>query len=336
MPHRLAERAGRLLRMTGNGRNLYMKEYCFGIDVGGTTVKLGLFRTDGTLLKKWEIKTRTEEKGKYILDDIADSVKGTMQAEKITADQVKGVGIGVPGPTRADGYVEVCVNLGWDHINPAKELSEKLGIPVKAGNDANVAALGEMWKGGGEGYQDVVLLTLGTGVGGGVVLGGRMVAGNRGLGGELGHITVNMDETDACNCGNHGCLEQYASATGVVRVTKKLLAQSNTPSVLRGNGNLSAKAVFDAAKEGDALALEAVEVLGRYLGLIISSVALTVDPDIFVIGGGVSRAGSILTDVITKYYHRFTALTQYKVPVVLAKLGNDAGIYGSARMALDD
>lgn len=313
-----------------------MKEYCFGIDVGGTTVKLGLFRTDGTLLKKWEIKTRTEEKGKYILDDIADSVKGTMQAEKITADQVKGVGIGVPGPTRADGYVEVCVNLGWDHINPAKELSEKLGIPVKAGNDANVAALGEMWKGGGEGYQDVVLLTLGTGVGGGVVLGGRMVAGNRGLGGELGHITVNMDETDACNCGNHGCLEQYASATGVVRVTKKLLAQSNTPSVLRGNENLSAKAVFDAAKEGDALALEAVEVLGRYLGLIISSVALTVDPDIFVIGGGVSRAGSILTDVITKYYHRFTALTQYKVPVVLAKLGNDAGIYGSARMALDD
>lgn len=324
------------LRMTGNGRNLYMKEYCFGIDVGGTTVKLGLFRTDGTLLKKWEIKTRTEEKGKYILDDIADSVKGTMQAEKITADQVKGAGIGVPGPTRADGYVEVCVNLGWDHINPAKELSEKLGIPVKAGNDANVAALGEMWKGGGEGYQDVVLLTLGTGVGGGVVLGGRMVAGNRGLGGELGHITVNMDETDACNCGNHGCLEQYASATGVVRVTKKLLAQSNTPSVLRGNENLSAKAVFDAAKEGDALALEAVEVLGRYLGLIISSVALTVDPDIFVIGGGVSRAGSILTDVITKYYHRFTALTQYKVPVVLAKLGNDAGIYGSARMALDD
>ena len=313
-----------------------MKEYCFGIDVGGTTVKLGLFRTDGTLLKKWEIKTRTEEKGKYILDDIADSVKGTMQAEKITADQVKGAGIGVPGPTRADGYVEVCVNLGWDHINPAKELSEKLGIPVKAGNDANVAALGEMWKGGGEGYQDVVLLTLGTGVGGGVVLGGRMVAGNRGLGGELGHITVNMDETDACNCGNHGCLEQYASATGVVRVTKKLLAQSNTPSVLRGNENLSAKAVFDAAKEGDALALEAVEVLGRYLGLIISSVALTVDPDIFVIGGGVSRAGSILTDVITKYYHRFTALTQYKVPVVLAKLGNDAGIYGSARMALDD
>lgn len=325
-----------VFRMTGDGRNIHMKEYCFGIDVGGTTVKLGLFRTDGTLLRKWEIKTRTEEKGKYILDDIAASVKDAMQAEKIAADQVKGAGIGVPGPTRADGYVEVCVNLGWDHINPAKELSEKLGIPVKAGNDANVAALGEMWKGGGEGYQDVVLLTLGTGVGGGVVLGGRMVAGNRGLGGELGHITVNMDETDACNCGNHGCLEQYASATGVVRVTKKLLAQSSIPSVLRGNEKLSAKAVFDAAKEGDALALEAVEVLGRYLGLIISSVALTVDPDIFVIGGGVSRAGSILTDVITKYYHRFTALTQYKVPVVLAKLGNDAGIYGSARMALDD
>ena len=165
---------------------------------------------------------------------------------------------------------------------------------------------------------------------------GTGATGATGAAGEIGHIHIEDKEGDACGCGNHGCLEQYASATGVVRVTKKLLAQSNTPSVLRGNENLSAKAVFDAAKEGDALALEAVEVLGRYLGLIISSVALTVDPDIFVIGGGVSRAGSILTDVITKYYHRFTALTQYKVPVVLAKLGNDAGIYGSARMALDD
>ena len=312
-----------------------MKEYCFGIDVGGTTVKFGLFRTSGELLKKWEIKTRTEDHGACILDDIAVSLLGEMRREKIETDQVAGAGIGVPGPTREDGYVEVCVNLGWHDMNPAKELQEKTGFPVKAGNDANVAALGEMWKGGGEGYDDVVLLTLGTGVGGGVVLNGKMVAGKRGLGGELGHITVNPDEKAVCNCGNHGCLEQYASATGVVRVAKKLMEEEKRPSVLREKENLSAKMVFDAAKEGDGLALDAVEVLGRYLGQVIASVDLTVDPDVFVIGGGVSRAGAILTDVITKYYHKYTALTASKVPVVLAKLGNDAGIYGAARMTLD-
>lgn len=312
-----------------------MKEYCFGIDLGGTTVKLGLFRTDGELLKKWEIKTRKEEQGKYILDDIAAALLGEMKEQGIDKEQVAGAGIGIPGPTRADGYVEACVNLGWYNISPAKELEEKLGIPVKAGNDANVATLGEMWKGGAEGYQDVVLITLGTGVGGGVVLNGEIVAGKRGLCGEFGHIAVNPDDKEAkCNCGNYGCLERYASATGVVRVAKKLLAQSDAPSALRGEEELTAKAVFDAAKEGDALALDTVEVLGHYLGQIVSAVALTVDPDVFVIGGGVSKAGKILTDVIAKYYHRYTSLTAYKAPIVLAMLGNDAGIYGAARMML--
>ncbi len=309
-------------------------KYCFGIDVGGTTVKLGLFQTDGVLLKKWEIKTRTQEKGRYILEDVAASIKEVMVQEGITIDQVAGAGIGVPGPTRADGYVERCVNLGWEHKNPATDLNTLLGVPVKAGNDANVASLGEMWKGGGEGYQDVVLMTLGTGVGGGVVLGGKMVAGNRGLGGELGHIVINPDETVRCNCGNYGCLEQYASATGVVRVAKKLLAESDQASVMREEETLTAKAVFDAAKAGDEMALAAVEVLGRYLGQVVAMAALTVDPDVFVIGGGVSKAGSILTDVVTKYYHKYTTLTEQKVPIVLAQLGNDAGIYGAARMVL--
>lgn len=309
-------------------------KYCFGIDVGGTTVKLGLFQTDGTLLKKWEVKTRTENKGSYILEDVAASIKSVMAEEGIVIDQVAGAGIGVPGPTRADGYVERCVNLGWEHKNPATELGGLLGVPVKAGNDANVAALGEMWKGGGEGYQDVVLMTLGTGVGGGVVLGGKMVAGNRGLGGELGHIVVNPAETVRCNCGNYGCLEQYASATGVVRVAKKLMAETDQASVMRAEEPLTAKAVFDAAKAGDELALAAVEVLGRYLGQVVAMAALTVDPDVFVIGGGVSKAGSILTDVVIKYYYKYTALTEQKVPIVLAQLGNDAGIYGAARMAL--
>ncbi len=312
-----------------------MKKYCFGIDVGGTTVKMGLFTTEGELLDKWEIPTRKEDGGAYILNDVAASVEAKLTEKNIAKEDVAGAGIGVPGPTLDTGYVSICVNLGWKDKNPANELSELLSIPVKAGNDANVAALGEMWKGGGEGYLDVVLLTLGTGVGGGIIINGEIAPSHRGVGGELGHITVNPDEEATCNCGNHGCLEQYASATGVVRIAKKLLAASKEESSLRTLETVTAKDVFDAAKTGDHLAVEAVEVLGKYLGLVVANVALTVDPDVFVIGGGVSKAGQVLIDVITKYYHKFAKIIgDNKAKVVLAKLGNDAGIYGAARMVL--
>ena len=312
-----------------------MKKYCFGIDVGGTTVKMGLFTTEGELLDKWEIPTRKEDGGAYILNDVAASVEAKLAEKNIAKDDVAGAGIGVPGPTLDTGYVSICVNLGWKDKNPANELSELLSIPVKAGNDANVAALGEMWKGGGEGYLDVVLLTLGTGVGGGIIINGEIAPSHRGVGGELGHITVNPDEEATCNCGNHGCLEQYASATGVVRIAKKLLDASNEESSLRALETVTAKDVFDAAKAGDHLAVEAVEVLGKYLGLVVANVALTVDPDVFVIGGGVSKAGQVLIDVIIKYYHKFAKIIgDNKAKVVLAKLGNDAGIYGAARMVL--
>lgn len=312
-----------------------MKKYCFGIDVGGTTVKMGLFTTEGELLDKWEIPTRKEDGGAYILNDVAASVEAKLAEKNIAKEDVAGAGIGVPGPTLDTGYVSICVNLGWKDKNPANELSELLSIPVKAGNDANVAALGEMWKGGGEGYLDVVLLTLGTGVGGGIIINGEIAPSHRGVGGELGHITVNPDEEATCNCGNHGCLEQYASATGVVRIAKKLLAASKEESSLRTLETVTAKDVFDAAKAGDHLAVEAVEVLGKYLGLVVANVALTVDPDVFVIGGGVSKAGQVLIDVITKYYHKFAKIIgDNKAKVVLAKLGNDAGNYGAARMVL--
>lgn len=312
-----------------------MKKCCFGIDVGGTTVKMGLFTTEGELLDKWEIPTRKEDGGAYILNDVAASVEAKLAEKNIAKEDVAGAGIGVPGPTLDTGYVSICVNLGWKDKNPANELSELLSIPVKAGNDANVAALGEMWKGGGEGYLDVVLLTLGTGVGGGIIINGEIAPSHRGVGGELGHITVNPDEEATCNCGNHGCLEQYASATGVVRIANKLLAASKEESSLRTLETVTAKDVFDAAKAGDNLAVEAVEVLGKYLGLVVANVALTVDPDVFVIGGGVSKAGQVLIDVITKYYHNFAKIIgDNKAKVVLAKLGNDAGIYGAARMVL--
>lgn len=310
--------------------------YCFGIDVGGTSVKLGLFDTEGNLLDKWEIPTRKDNGGEQILPDIAASVKDKIAERKIDVAQVCGVGIGVPGPVTPDGYVPVCVNLGWKDIYPGRELSALLGgASVRVGNDANVAALGEFWRGGAQGCSNVVLLTLGTGVGGGVILDGKVVDGVHGAGGELGHVIVNPDEPLACNCGSHGCLEQYASATGVVRVAGRILAaKPETASVLREKADFSAKDVFDAAKAGDAIADEAVDTLCRYLGLAAANCALTIDPEVFVIGGGVSRAGAILTDRIEKYFEKYTPLLKIKAKFALATLGNDAGIYGAARLVL--
>lgn len=315
-----------------------MKQYCVGVDIGGTTVKLGLFSIGGTILEKWEIPTRKEDDGIHIISDVAASIRARLIEKQIDLDEVAGVGMGVPGPVMEDGFVEVCVNLGWKRLYPAQELKGLLdNIEVAVGNDANVAALGEQWMGGAKGYRSIVMITLGTGVGGGIVNHGKIISGSHGIGGEIGHITVNADEQRQCNCGNHGCLEQYASATGVVSVAKGILEQqSQEPSALRFQEPLTAKAVFDAAKEGDALALRAVDILGKYLGLAMSYVTLTIDPELFVIGGGVSRAGSILTDVIEKYYHQFVTISEKHAVITLAQLGNDAGICGAARLVIAD
>ena len=310
-----------------------MKKYCFGIDVGGTTVKMGLFTTEGELLDKWEIPTRKEDGGAYILNDVAASVEAKLAEKNIAKEDVAGAGIGVPGPTLDTGYVSICVNLGWKDKNPANELSELLSIPVKAGNDANVAALGEMWKGGGEGYFDVVLLTLGTGVGGGIIIDGHAVVGAHGAGGEIGHITVRDDETEACGCGRKGCLEQYASATGLVRLAKRYFEKNTKNSILTGK-EITAKEVFDAAKAGDAAALEITEEFGAYLGQALVNLAATVDPAVFVIGGGVSKAGDILLETVRKYFYDHAFYGNQKTKITLATLGNDAGIYGAAKQVL--
>ena len=313
-----------------------MGKVCVGVDVGGTTVKLGLFEVDGQLMDKWEIPTRTEDGAKHILPDIAESVKAKLAEKDIDLSEVVGAGMGIPGPVLANGMVTQCVNLGWKEKNAQKELSELLGVPVKSGNDANVAALGEMWQGGGKGFHDIVMVTLGTGVGGGVIIDEKIIAGRHGLGGEIGHIHVRDEETEACNCGGVGCLEQVASATGIAREARRKMAASDTPSVLREKGDsVTAKDVLDAAKAGDALADEVAETAARYLGLVLGQVALTVDPEAFVIGGGVSRAGQFLVDKIDKYYQNYTVISQNKGIITLAKLGNDAGIYGAARMVLD-
>lgn len=307
-----------------------MANYLFGVDIGGTTVKIGLFNVDGELLEKWEITTRTDDGGAYILSDIAASVTAKMEEKGIDKSDVKGVGMGVPGPVKEDGTVVKCVNLGWGVFNAAEELGGLLGLHVKVGNDANMAALGEYWQGGGKDYQNVVMVTLGTGVGGGIIINGKIVAGVNGAGGEIGHMTIDLNEQDACNCGKKGCLEQYASATGIVRLANRALQASDKPSKLREVKYISAKEIFDAAKSGDDIALDLVEEHGKRLGYALANVACVVDVDAFVIGGGVSRAGQILIDTTKKYFQQYAFHACRNTVFELATLGNDAGMFGGA------
>ena len=314
-----------------------MAKIGIGVDVGGTSVKLGMFTRTGNLIKKWEIPTDRENNCANVLPDVAASVRKTLEEEGFSLEDLVGVGLGVPGPVQPTGYVEVCVNLHWRDRYPGRELSELLdGVRVEAGNDANVAALGEAWKGGGGGADDAVLFTLGTGVGGGVIVNGKIITGKHGLGGELGHMHVRDEETEFCNCGGKGCLEQIASATGIVREAKRILKKSDADSKMRPLGDLlTARDVCDLGRDGDPLADEVMETVSRYLGLAISHVEMTVDPDVFIIGGGVSRAGSYLLEKIRKYYNDYTTLSRNHGNVVLAALGNDAGIYGAVRLVME-
>jgi len=311
-----------------------MSKFIFGIDLGGTTVKCGLFTETGDLLEKWEIPTDTTNQGENILSDIAKTILAKMEEKTIAKDDVLGVGIGVPGPVYSKGIVAGCANLGWGKMNVAEILTELTGLHVVPGNDANVAALGEMWKGGGRGYDNVVMVTLGTGVGGGIIVNDRIIPGAFGCGGEIGHIVVNPTETAVCGCGGHGHLEQYASATGVVRLAKLELENSPEESSLRYLEKVTAKDVFDAAKAEDTLALRVVDKYGWYLALALGHVASTVDPEIFVIGGGMAKAGQIILDAVEKYYGKNLLGSLRERKFALAELGNDAGIFGAAKLVL--
>ena len=309
--------------------------YGFGIDVGGTSVKLGFFEADGTLVKKWEIPTDVRDGGRRILPEIAGSVSQCLEAAGVDRGQVLGLGIGVPGPVAADGTVNRCVNLGWGVFNLHEALSALTGLPVKAGNDANVAALGEYWRGGGQGCSSMVLATLGTGIGGGIILDGKILGGAHGVGGEIGHIVLNKDETEPCGCGKYGCAEQYASATGIVRTAKKRLAASGAPSRLRDYAPLTCKDIFDCAAAGDALAQEVLEFTYDCLGEFLADVCCVCDPELIVLGGGVSKAGPALLEGVRRHFPRYMFHACKDTRFALASLGNDAGIYGSFKLARD-
>ena len=308
-------------------------KYCFGVDIGGTTVKLGLFTTDGEIVDKWEIKTRTENQGEAVLPDIAEALKEKLEEKKIDRDEVEGIGVGVPAPVNTEGVVQNTANLGGGYKEVKREMEELSGMRAEIGNDANVAALGEMWLGAGKGRKNIVMVTLGTGVGGGIIIDGKPLVGAHGAGGEIGHLCVNYEETDHCGCGNTGCLEQYASATGITRLANIRLAKDDAKSVLREQ-EVSAKTVFDAVKAGDAVAKEIAEEFGKYLGHAMANLAAVADPSAIVIGGGVSKAGEVLIEYVEKNFKERAFFANKDTEFVLATLGNDAGICGAAKLIL--
>ena len=309
-------------------------KYGFGIDLGGTTVKLAYFDEKGTMLDKWEIPTDISENGKHILPDIAAAILAYIEEKKIPREALLGAGIGVPGAVNSQGIVAGCDNLGWGHFSVKDALEPLLGMPVVAGNDATVAALGECWKGGGQGYKSMVLVTLGTGVGGGIILDGKPVHGSTGAGGEIGHMVLNRNETAVCGCGKKGCVEQYCSATGIARLTRLALAESETPSSLRGMERIMAKDVFDAASAGDKLAQDVLEQVYAYMGEFIANICCVVNPEIIVFGGGVSRAGQPLLEGVKRHFARWGYHACQDTKFALATLGNDAGAYGAFKLVL--
>lgn len=290
----------------------------YGVDVGGTTIKLGLFDGRGSLLRRGSIPTDTSDRGAHILPQISKWIR----RQDVPLNQISGVGLGVPGPVRRDGTVNRCVNLGWGVVPVAEELSGLLdGVSVRVANDANAAALGECWQGAGREMDSLLLVTLGTGVGGGLVLHGDVVAGAHGSAGEIGHMTVNPDETRLCSCGKRGCLEQYASAGGIVR-----LAQA------AGLRVESAKEVSDLAVWGNERARAVLEKAGRLLGLALSYAACLVDVDGILIGGGVAAAGEWLLNPVRDAFYANVFHAASSTKLALASLGNDAGLYGAARL----
>ncbi len=311
--------------------------YVYGVDVGGTSVKIGLFTGEGELIEKWSIPTNTENNGAAILPDIAASIEKKTEEKGIKNEDILGVGMGLPGPVDDKGVIRKAVNLHWsDTFNVEEKLAScfKEKMKVKAGNDANVAALGEAWMGAGKGYKNIVMVTLGTGIGGGVIINGHIVTGTMGAAGEIGHIYTGTETAEPCNCGNRGCLEQFASATGIVRLLKEELeANPDEESEMRKKP-LNSKEMWEAVKNGDKLSIRVAEKFGKYLGEGLAVVAGVLNPEIIIIGGGVSMSGDVIMPYITKNFKEHVFHASAETVFTRATLGNDGGIYGAAALLI--
>ncbi|RFU65700.1 ROK family glucokinase [Peribacillus glennii] len=313
-----------------------MEKWIIGVDLGGTTTKLAFVSLYGEILHKWEIPTDISEQGKYITVNIAKAIDAKLDKLGEPKSRVLGIGMGAPGPVNfVNGSIYEAVNLGWKDY-PLKDLLEvETSLPAFIDNDANIAALGEMWKGAGNGAKDLVCVTLGTGVGGGIIANGALVHGISGAAGEIGHITVVPENGALCNCGKEGCLETVASATGIVRLAGEALAQFTGTSMLQdvmdNNGKLSSKDIFECANAGDQLARETIQKVCRYLGFGLANVANALNPEKIIIGGGVSQAGVQLLEPVKDWFSQYAfPRVRESTEIDIATLGNDAGVIGAA------
>lgn len=307
-----------------------------GVDLGGTTIKVGICDEQGKLIHTYEGPTGTEGGSDVVLENIANYVRKIVADSSYSWEQVAGIGAGIAGfMDIPEGFVKLSPNLGWRNVPVKKILEEKLGKPVKIDNDANVAALGEAWSGAGAGIPNVVCYTLGTGVGGGIIINGMIYQGFKGMAGELGHMQVVPDlEAIQCGCGQSGCLETVSSATGIIRMAKDAVERGDRTSLSLVE-NITAKDVIDAAKAGDEVALRIVHRAAFYLGKSMSAIAVVTNPQRFILGGGVSRAGDILFNPIREIFKKYTPEAgQEGVEIVPALLGNDAGVVGAAGLNL--
>ncbi|MDQ0254421.1 glucokinase [Evansella vedderi] len=315
-----------------------MGKWLAGIDIGGTTVKLSIINELGNIKTKWEIPTNVTESGKYIVTDIARSLLEKLEELGIEKADIRGVGIGAPGFIDVErGLIFEAVNLGWKDFPLKEEMEKELQLPTFVDNDANIAAIGEMWKGAGEGSVNLLCVTLGTGVGGGIIAGGEVIHGESGMAGEIGHITSVIEGGAPCNCGKKGCLETVASATGISRLGLEAIKKNPTgilQSIYEKNGSLSSKDVFDAFKENDPLAEEVVNESFKHLGFALANLANAINPKTIVIGGGVSKAGDVLVNKIIGFFKEYAIpKIAQETTIRLATLGNDAGVYGAAWLA---
>lgn len=310
-----------------------MAKYIFGLDVGGMSVKIGLFK-DEQLVEKFRIKTSTDNNGKEILPDIVKELKWIISEKEIDKEDILGIGVGVPGAIIDQGIAMQAVNLGWERTDVKGYLEEKLNIKTLVANDANLAALGEMWKVDID-DDNLVFVTLGTGVGGGIIINGKILEGSTGSGGEIGHFPiVDEDLPWTCGCGNRRCVEQLCSAQGLVNLSKHLLNEKDVESKLRDIKDYEAKDILDLAKEGDKFALEVVDLHAKYMGKALATIASIINPSYFMIGGGLSEAGSFLLDKYEKEYRKQAFSGASNAKILKRMLGNDAGIYGAAKLIL--
>ncbi|MGE5701412.1 MAG: ROK family glucokinase [Clostridia bacterium] len=318
---------------------MMQNRFIVGIDIGGTTVKMGLFTTSGTLMNKREQPTLVELGEDRVIERIAHMVEQLLNQTGVAKNEIRGIGIGVPGPVdAASGVVHQAVNLHWKQTPLKAKMEHATGLPVFVENDANAAALGEMWQGAGAGATDLVMITLGTGVGGGIIVNGHIIHGVNGVGGEIGHISLEPTTGPICNCGKRGCLETYASASGIIRAGLEMANSGQSEAllaVLRANHALTAKDVLDAAKAGDPGAMEAVDKAAFYLGLAFSHLINLLNPAKIVVGGGVSAAGPFFFDKVREICHSFVPFPQAmdSCEIVPATLGNMAGMIGAAWLA---